>query len=266
MKITEISCKSALSPSGIYGWVYALNPYTGCEHGCRYCYAPNILRVKRQEWGEYVKVKRNLPIVLAQELKKKPPGLVGLSSVTDPYQPIEKNMNITRYSLELLLKHKFPVSLITKSPLVLRDLDLLTQFEYNEVTLTITTLDEVLSKILEPNAPPPSSRLAALDKLGNEGLNTYAFLGPLYPNLELQEVPDMIDAIAATGVGTIMVDTLNLKPGIWSDVKAALAGEPALQDTFYRRLFIEKDYYRNIFQDLESYCRKVGVKFEGVAF
>jgi DNA repair photolyase len=255
-----------LSPSGIYGWVYALNPYTGCEHGCRYCYAPNILRVKRQEWGEYVKVKRNLPAVLAQELKKKPPGLVGISSVTDPYQPIEEKLNITRYSLELLSKHKFPVSLITKSPLVLRDLDILTQFDYNEVTLTITTLDDGLSKILEPNAPSPSSRLAALKRLGNEGLNTYAFLGPLYPNLEPHEVPDMVDAIAATGVGMIMVDTLNLKPGIWRDVKAALEEEPVLQDTFYRRLFVEKDYYRHIFSEFESYCRKVGVKFESASF
>ncbi|MCK5562127.1 MAG: radical SAM protein [Thermoplasmata archaeon] len=263
MKITEINCKSALSPSGIYGWVYALNPYTGCEHSCRYCYAPNILRIRRQEWGEFVKVKRNLPTVLARELKRKPPGLVGISSVTDPYQPIEAKLNITRYAIELLLKHKFTVSLITKSPLILRDLDLITQFEYNEVTLTITTLDEVLCKILEPNAPPPRSRLKALEKLSNEGLNTYAFIGPLLPTLELQEVPEMIDAIAATGVGTIMVDTLNLKPGIWSDVEAALVDYPEIRDVFYKRLFVEKDYYRNIFQEIETYCRKVGVAFKG---
>lgn len=262
MKITEINCKTALSPSGIYGWVYALNPYTGCAHNCRYCYAPNILRIRRQEWGEFVKVKRNLPTVLAQELKKKPPGLVGISSVTDPYQPIEKKLNITRYALELLLKHKFTVSLITKSPLILRDLDLIAQFEYNEVTLTVTTLDEGLCKILEPNAPPVRSRLEALEKLSNEGLNTYAFIGPLYPNLELQEVPEFIDAIAATGVGTIMVDTLNLKPGIWRDVKAVLQELPEVRDVFQRRLFQDKDYYHKVFHEIEVYCGKVGVKFE----
>lgn len=264
MKITEINSKSALTPSGIYGWVYSLNPYTGCEHGCRYCYAPNILRVKRQEWGEYVKVKRNLPIVLAQELKKKPPGLVGISSVTDPYQPIEEKFNITRYSLELLLKHKFPVSLITKSPLILRDVDLITQFEYSEVTLTVTTLDEKLCKILEPKAPEPSSRLDALNKLSNEGLNTYAFVGPLYPNLDPEDIPEFIDQLACTGVGAVMVDKLNLKPGIWKDIEAALVDLPDIRDVFYKRLFVEKNYYTKTFNDIEAYCRKNGVKFLGV--
>ena len=236
----------------------------GCEHGCRYCYAPNILRVKRQEWGDYVKVKRNLPAVLAQELKKKSPGLVGISSVTDPYQPIEEKLNITRYSLELLLKHKFPVSLITKSPLIVRDIDLITQFEYSEVTLTVTTLDEKLSKILEPKAPVPSSRLDALKKLSKQGLNTYAFVGPLYPDLDPEDIPEFIDQLAGTGVGMIMVDKLNLKPGIWKDVEAALVDHPDIKDVFYKRLFVEKDYYSKIFNDIETYCRKTGVKFAGV--
>jgi DNA repair photolyase len=264
MKITEINSKSALTPSGIYGWVYSLNPYTGCEHGCTYCYAPNILRVKRQEWGQYVKVKRNLPVVLAQELKKKPPGLVGISSVTDPYQPIEEKLNITRYSLELLLKHEFPVSLITKSPLIVRDIDLITQFDYNEVTLTVTTLDEKLSKILEPRAPDPSSRLEALKKLSQEGLNTYAFVGPLYPTLEPEDIPEFIDNIAGTGVGMIMVDKLNLKPGIWKDLETVLEVHPELRDVFYDRLFADKNYYQNIFAEIEAYCNKTGVKFVGV--
>ena len=241
-----------------------MNPYTGCEHGCRYCYAPNILRIKREDWGEYVRVKRNLPAVLARELKKKQPGLVGISSVTDPYQPIEEKLNITRYSLELLLKHKFPVSMITKSPLIVRDIDLLTRFEYNEVTLTITTLDEKLCKILEPKAPSPNTRLDALRKLSQEGLNTYAFVGPLYPTLNPEEIPEFIDRLSSTGVGTIMVDTLNLKPGIWKDVEAALVDHPDVRDVFYERLFTNKNYYPEIFREFESYCRKNNVKFIGV--
>jgi DNA repair photolyase len=264
MKITEINCKSALSPSGIYGWVYTLNPYTGCEHGCRYCYAPNILRTKRAEWGRYVKVKRNLPAVLARELKKKPAGLVGISSVTDPYQPIEEKLNITRYSLELLLKHKFPVSMITKSPLIVRDIDILSQFEYNEITLTITTLDEKLCKILEPKAPPPSSRLEALKKLSAEDLSTYVFVGPLYPTLDPEDVPAFVDKLAGTGVGTIMVDKLNLKPGVWNDVDVALKTYPEMRNRFHERLFVDNSYYSNIFKELEAYCRKIGVKFAGL--
>ena len=262
MKVSEIECKTALSPSGIYGWVHALNPYRGCMHGCRYCFAPNIIRQPRATWGTYVKVKKNIPTVLAKELKKLTPALVGVSSVTDPYQEIEEKYHITRYCLEQLLKYKFPVSVITKSPLVLRDIDLLRKFTYSEITVTITTLDEKISNKLEPNAPSISERLDALRKLSNEGFNTYAFLGPLLPSLDPDQVTAFIEKIQATGVKTIMVDTLNLKPGVWSDVKKSLNDFPNIKDIFYKRLFQDLNYYPKIFKKIESECIRCGMNFE----
>jgi DNA repair photolyase len=101
-----------------------MNPYRGCAHGCRYCYAPNIMRIPRREWGRFVEVKRNIPKILSDELKKKKKGVVGISTTTDPYQPVEKKYKLTRFCLEQLLKHDFPVSVLTKSRLVSRDLDI----------------------------------------------------------------------------------------------------------------------------------------------
>ena len=262
MKISEMVCKTALSRSGIYGWVYALNPYHGCQHACEYCYAPVILHQKLDSWGSFVKVKKNIPNVLAKELKSLKPELVGISSVTDPYQKLEEKLNITRYCLEQLLRYKFPVSIITKSPLVLRDIDLLKEFSYSELTITITTLDERLSKLLEPHAPSISARLEALTKLSSEGFNTYAFLGPLLPSLEPERVPEFISQIIGTGVRTVMVDTLNLKPGIWSKLKNALSGMPELQQKFQKRLFKDKEYYPKIFDLIKSECNRHGINFE----
>ena len=269
MKISEINCKTALSKSGIYGWKYALNPYRGCLHGCKYCYAPNILRARRDTWGKNLGVKKNIPIILAKELKKlsnsgtgAPLPLVGISSVTDPYQEAEEKYNLTRYCLEQLLKYKFPISIITKSHLILRDIDLLKKFSYSELTISITTLDDELASVLEPEAPTITKRLEALTKLSKEGFNTYAFLGPLLPTLEYSEVPELINRIVSTGVTTVMLDTLNLKPVIWQDLKTTLDNQPTLGDKFYKRLFKDKSYYPKIFELIKTECIGHGVKIE----
>jgi DNA repair photolyase len=264
MNVTETICKSALSRSGIYGWVYALNPYRGCEHACRYCYAPNILHLPRASWGAFLEVKKNLPTILAKELKHLKPALVGISSVTDPYQKSEEQFKVTRYCLEQLIKFKFPVSIITKSPLIVRDIDLLSRLTYAEITITITTLDDQLSELLEQNAPPIAERLGALKILSEHGLNTYAFLGPLLPTLEPEQVPGFIGTLSETGVTSVMTDTLNLKPGIWQAVANTLetaSGMEKVKNIFQHRLFQDKKYYPTIFSLIQSECKKNGLKY-----
>ena len=118
MNVTTISCKSALSQSRLLGYDYALNPYRGCEHGCSYCYAPYVLHEDR-EWGGFVDVKLDIPSVLSKELGRRKKGVVGISTVTDPYQPIEKKYELTRTCLEHLLRHDFPICIQTKSALAL---------------------------------------------------------------------------------------------------------------------------------------------------
>jgi DNA repair photolyase len=259
MKVREVSCKTALSKSGLPEYDYSLNPYKGCAHGCTYCYVPNIMHIRRDEWGGFVEVKLNIPRVLAKELKKKEKGTVGISTVTDPYQPIEGRYKLTRYCLEQLLRKDFPVSIITKSPLVTRDIDILKQFSKSEVGITITTLDDDLREMVERDGPSVQSRFGALKKLIEEGIDTYVFLGPLLPSIEIEGLEEMIGTLAGLGIKSVYFDELNLKPGIWEGIEEALKSDAALRGTWKRRLFKE-DYYKKIFNELKRICIEKGIE------
>lgn len=181
--IKEKRARSVLSKSGISGMDYCINPYTGCSHGCKYCYATFMKRFTghMEAWGAFVDVKMNAPEVLQRQMKTAARGNVMISSVTDPYQAIENQFKITRRCLEVLLAYQFPVSILTKSPLVLRDLDLIKKFKEIEVGMTITTDDDKMRAIFEPNAPSIESRIHALKELSENGIKPYAFIGPLLP-------------------------------------------------------------------------------------
>lgn len=181
--IKEVLAKSILSKSGIPGATYCINPYTGCSHACRYCYASFMKKFTghTEPWGRFVDVKINAPQVLKRQLKRASKGSVMISSVTDAYQPVEGKYKLTRQCLEILLPYRFPVNILTKSPLVLRDMYLIRKFEDIEVGITITTDDEKIRKIFEPNAPPIEARIHALKILHKSGIRTYVFIGPLLP-------------------------------------------------------------------------------------
>ncbi|MFP4546062.1 MAG: radical SAM protein [Methanomassiliicoccales archaeon] len=214
-RITE--AKRALSPSGLPGLDYALNPYGGCEHGCLYCYAPNILHLSREEWGREVKVKANLPLLLSRELKGRE-GVIGIGTVTDPYQPVEREARITRKCLQVIARHGNRASLHTKSDLVLRDLDLLRSSV--EVGVTITGIDERLSAVLEPGAPSPVRRLEAVAELVGEGIDAYVLVGPLLPSVG--GVEEFARRIARTGVRTVMLDRFRSRPGMCEHMRKVM--------------------------------------------
>jgi DNA repair photolyase len=157
-----------------------------------------------EKWGSFVDVKMNAPELLSKQLKRAQRGTVMLSSVTDPYQPAEAKYKLTRKCLEALALYQFPVSILTKSPLVLRDMDIITDINDIEVGLTITTDNDKVRKIFEPDAPPISARIDALKKLHNEGISTYVFIGPLLP---------MDSAVLANSIkpytGRILIDRMN---------------------------------------------------------
>ncbi len=181
--IKEVKVKSVLSKSGIPGADYCINPYVGCFHGCRYCYATFMKRFTghTEPWGSFVDVKLNAPEVLEKQIKRAEKGSVIISSVTDAYQPIEAKYKLTRKCLEILLQHQFSVDILTKSPLVLRDMELIKKFKDISVGFTITTDDEKIRRIFEPNAPSISARINALKKLHENGIYTYVFIGPILP-------------------------------------------------------------------------------------
>ena len=184
MKIKEIQAKNILSKSKVYDWT--INPYVGCQHGCIYCYAKFMKRFSshKENWGEFVDVKINAPELLNQEIKKKKKGRVWISGVCDPYQPVEKKYELTKKCLEILQKNNWPVVIQTKSPLVLRDLELLKKFQEIEVGFTITTDDEEIRKIFELRTVPINERIETLDKLHQEGIKTFVMIAPLLPKAE----------------------------------------------------------------------------------
>ena len=182
--VKEIKAKTILSPSKIYAWT--VNPYVGCQHACSYCYARFMKRFSghREPWGEFVDVKLNAADLLKAELAKKKRGKVWVSGVCDPYQPLEAKYQLTRKCLEILAQNNWPVIIQTRSPLVLRDLDILKEINDLAVGLTITTADEAVRKLFEPAAPAINVRLKALAELRKAGLRTYAMVAPVLPGAE----------------------------------------------------------------------------------
>lgn len=180
--VKEVQAKSILNKSQIFD--YCVNPYTGCQVNCRYCYARLFMKRysgHKEPWGEFVDVKINAPEVLRKQLQRAKKGTVWISSVCDPYQPLEAKYELTRRCLKELLQNQFPVNIRTKSKLVLRDLDLFRDFKDIEVGFTITTSEERTASLFEPGAASVAERLIALEKLHSSGITTFAFIGPLLP-------------------------------------------------------------------------------------
>ena len=182
LSVKEVLAKSVLNKSKIFD--YCVNPYTGCQIGCPYCYARLFMRRysgHQEEWGDFVDVKINAPEILKKQLDKAKRGTVWISSVCDPYQPLEKKYRLTRKCLAELLNKQFPLNLQTKSALVVRDLDLLSQFKDIEVGFTITTDDESTARLFEPKASSVKDRIEALKAIHSMGIKTFVFIGPILP-------------------------------------------------------------------------------------
>lgn len=183
MKVAEIAARAILTKTGIPNIDYCLNPYLGCGHACRYCYATFMKKYSGHEepWGSFVDVKTNAPALLRRELRRRRSGKVLLSSVTDPYQPVEAAYKLTRACLELLAMADLEVSILTKSRMVTRDIDILSRIAKIDVGLTVTTDREDMRELFEPGASTIAARLAALKTLSEKGIPTHAFIGPILP-------------------------------------------------------------------------------------
>ncbi len=184
--LQEVLARSVVHRSRIPGIDFVINPYSGCAFGCLYCYADFTRRFHKgpEAWGQYVDVRINAPDRVYRELRRVPAGSrILLSSVTDPYQPAERRYRLTRRILEILLQRPdLKVSLLTRSPLVMRDTDLFRRFGTRlEVGLSIPTNREAVRRIFEPRSPALDRRFQALAHLHQAGIRTYAFLGPLLP-------------------------------------------------------------------------------------
>lgn len=225
MNVKEIHSKTILSASKIYN--YVINPYIGCEHACQYCYARFIKKFTghNEPWGQFVDVKINAADLLEVEIKKKKRASVWVSGLCDPYQPLEAEYKLTRKCLEILADHHWPVIIQTRSSLVLRDLDILKRAENFEVGLSITTADDGIRKIFEPNAPSIPERLNTLDELHRAGIRTYAMIAPILPGAEA-----LANALAGR-VDHVLVDRMNYHYTDWIYRKYDM--EDKLSDDFF---------------------------------
>jgi len=240
---------------------YSVNPYEGCSFNCIYCY------IRGSKYGvnmaRNLSVKINAPELLEKQLstraKKGEYGIIALSSSTEPYMPIEEKLKLTRKLLEIILKYKFPIHVLTKSKLVLRDLDLLKEIDKNAIlpsdlkpklkhgaiiSFSISTLDEKLAKILEPGAPTPKERLETMKKCKEEGFLTGVCYIPILPFISdtEEQLDKMIKTAKDYGADYVFVGTLTL-----------FGNGPADCKTLYYN-FLEKHYtelrpkYKSLFK------------------
>jgi DNA repair photolyase len=198
-------------------FTFSLNPYRGCEHGCIYCYArPShewLSLSAGLDFESKIFVKEDAPELLRQELasKKWEPQTVSIGAVTDPYQPVERRLELTRRCLQVFAEFKNPVGIITKNALVTRDIDVLKELaavNAAKVFISVTTLDADLARVMEPRASAPAARVRAIQELASAGIPVGVMNAPIIPGLNDHETPAVLEACAqagATSAGYVVV-------------------------------------------------------------
>jgi DNA repair photolyase len=251
--VREVTCKTILNRCAIGD--YSLNCYTGCAHGCAYCYARFMQRFHPhpEPWGTFVDVKINAAETLKRQLRRAEPGEVFLSSACDGWQPIEARYRLTRRCCELLLEREFRLSVLTKSDLVVRDFDLFRDRGVR-VGITLTTLDERLRELWEPHAVSVRRRLDVIEAARRIGLKTAVMFGPLLPGLS--DTPESIDALcqqaAALEIDTVWVDALNPRPRVWPAVADLVRAEFADLLPHYRKVLFDRAFRAEYLAELRA--------------
>ena len=256
MALPTTRCKSALSRSSLPGLAYTFNPYVGCQHGCLYCYVADVFKSRNMSltWGQKVQVKEDILRLLRKNLHRNPRGVVGVSTVTDPYQPIEKTLEVTRQALRILYDSKFPVSVQTKSSLVVRDLDII-KGNLFEVGMTITSLNDEFRKQFEQGASPPDERIQALEEISSKYVATWIFYGPIIPGFNDSSADiEGIACLAEKTKSKVLYEKLNIKPFMSERIQKEFSTE---------QISNMKNYdFNETFRKIEHTSKKHGVLCE----
>jgi len=272
IKTKEIHAKSMIGRTQVPSADYVINPYTGCQFACMYCFASFMGRFvgeTNQDWGNYVYVKTNAVELIQKDIKrlmkKKPHPRVVLSTVTDPYQGVERKYRLSRGILEAFAENNYQgrVGILTKSPIVLDDLELLKRIPNLEVGLSITTSDDQLSRFLEVRAPSASTRIRTLKKLNEAGIKTYAFVGPFLPHMKLKSelVDELFSEIRKTGTKDIKIEYLNLPKYVRPRLNKLIKTETKeIQEVYETSQF--KKYREEIEPLLRDSIEKYGLKLK----
>ncbi len=220
--VEEIQCKTILNKSVMPFADYTLNAYLGCAFGCSYCYVP-VMRARRgqvddEKWGGWVQVKMNAPDVLRRQMLRVPPeARLSIGTATDSWQPVEKRYEISRRILTELAYYPNPVHLLTRSPLLIRDIDILQRMENIRIGVSLPTFDDDVRRTFEPYAPAIPGRVNLVKRLLAAGLDVRLFWSPvLYGVMDNRDaVRDYLRRAADLGVQHLMWSTLNYAETLW---------------------------------------------------
>ena len=246
-------CKSALTQVRGMPFEWSLNPYMGCVHRCTFCYVRHFeqraARPFDDRYGRSIRVKPNIAEVLRRELTRGSweRNEVALGTATDPYQPAEGRFRLTRACLVELDASWTPYSIVTRGPLVVRDIDVLQQASSRagaEVFLSLPTLDERVWRTTEPGTAPPASRLEAIRRLAAAGIDVGVGIAPILPGLsdDPTQLESVVRAARAAGARTIWASVVHLRPGVREHFLEALARDWPEEVGRYEALFASRAY------------------------
>jgi DNA repair photolyase len=249
----EEPCRGALNRVKGMGFGWSLNPYMGCAHRCTFCYVRAFeLRADRpsdDRYGRSIRVKVNVAEVLRRELARPSWAgeVVAIGAATDPYQPAEGRYKLTRGCLEALCDASNPFSLITRSPMVVRDLDVLVEAASRAevgVVFSVPTLDEEVWRRTEPGTPPPRRRLEALSELVAAGVKAGVGMAPILPGISdsPEQLEQVVRAAREAGATNVWANVLYLKPGTREHFLEALASDWPEELDRYERLYASRAY------------------------
>ncbi len=261
IKIKEIKAKSIITKSGL-DVDYVINPYLGCQHSCLYCYARFMKRFSNhhEPWGKFLDVKINAADLIPQKTKRYKDKSIFISSVTDPYQPIERKYKLMRGILKNLIPLEPDLSLLTKSDLIIRDLDLLSQFKKCLVGVSLSLLDDSIRKKVEPFAVSIEKRIEVLRQLKRAGLQSFIFISPMFPELTnwrelVEKTKDFVDEF--------WFENLNLYPSIRYNIFQWLkSSHPVLLKKYQEIYFQKNNYWLEIEKEIKDYGHKNKLNFK----
>lgn len=264
MKIQEIECKSAIGKCGFPGGGFAINPYIGCSHNCSYCYARFIKRFTghQEKWGTFVDARMNIAEILKHQItsKKYHGKIIYLGTVTDPYQPIEKEYGLTRKILGVLKNYKNQITILTKSDLILRDIEILKKLHEVDINFTITSLDERWIEYTEPNSPSIKRRLEAVKKLTDEGITVYAMIGPYWPVFTNAE--ELFKKFKEAGISHVFSESFNTVGGNFIDVENILKKHYPQYLEKVRQILFDKEKFCEFYNEAEKEMKKLSEKYK----
>ncbi len=261
MEIAEniIKVKDYITKSNLPVSDYVINPYVGCPHGCKYCYASFMKRFTghKEPWGEFIDIKLCDKAININKLKDKN---VFMSSVTDCYNPFEEKYCLTRKILEQLIPAECELSISTKSSLILRDIDLLKQFKNLTVAMSVNTLDEKFKNYMD-NASSIKDRLNTLKKLHKNGIYTILFMSPIFP------VITNFKAIVKTSkpyINEYWFENLNLRGAYKTDILNYIKKYHPQLSPLYENIYIhsDKSYWEKLAKEIDEFCLSEKVNFK----